>query len=183
VLGLLGCGGGHFFVLGMLVWSASSYLTLSDPTGSVRHNMADAHPAPDNADLIFTPGMFIIINGEYSMPKRPRGRRAAPLAASAAATSVLENSGGIGGTIAGKFICTTVLSPPAEPHHAMAHLSSGASGGELRWLDPLGVGSARCQHPHAPHRAASVAAPPARCAQRARHRPHCHPRRRAPRLP
>jgi hypothetical protein len=142
IASLLGRGGGHFFVLGMLVWSASGYLTLSDPTGSVRLDMADAHPAPDDADLIFTPGMFIIVNGEYSMPKRPRGRRAA-LAASAAAASVLENSGGVGGTIAGKFICTTVLSPPAEPRHATAHLSSGASGGELGWLDPLGVGSAR----------------------------------------
>jgi hypothetical protein len=62
--------------------------------------MADAHPVPDNADLIITPGMFIIIDGKYSMPKRPRSRCPA-LAASATATSALKNCGCVISIIAG----------------------------------------------------------------------------------
>ncbi len=74
--------------------------------------MTDAHPSSDDADLIFTPGIFIIVNSEYSIPEHPHSCRVA-FFASAAAASIFENSSGVGSTIASKFICTTVVRNPS----------------------------------------------------------------------
>ena len=121
----------------MLTVSPTGTLTLSDLTGTIALDLQHARPIPENG-AHFAPGMIVLVDGSY---EEDYGN------AAAGASSSLGGTGGIGGTIGGKFIGFSVGHPPCERRQTT--LGGGAeendklSGPAFGWTDFLGVGSER----------------------------------------
>jgi DNA polymerase epsilon subunit 2 len=118
----------------MLTVSPTGALSLSDLTGTIALDIQHARPIPESG-AYFAPGMIVLVEGSYEED-------------AGAGTSTLGGSGGVGGTVGGKFIGFSVGHPPCE--RRTATLGGGEevdknslAGPAFGWTDFLGVGSQR----------------------------------------
>ena len=135
IANLLGRSGSEHLLLGLLVMSPTGNLTISDLTGSIPLDVQHASLDPPDSAW-FTPGMIIIANGMYEEDESMSGES-------------LGSSGGVGGSIGGKFIAFSLGGPPCETRDITlgaggkisreAHNASAGFG----WTDFLGLGSER----------------------------------------
>jgi DNA polymerase epsilon subunit 2 len=133
VANLLGRGGSTHLLLGMLTVSPIGTLSLSDLTGTIALDIQHARPIPETG-AYFAPGMIVLVEGSYEEDS--------------GASSGLGGTGGIGGTIGGKFIGFSVGHPPCERRTATLGGTdevdkSTLQGPAFGWTDFLGVGSQR----------------------------------------
>lgn len=133
IANLLGRTGSTHLLLGMLTISATGVLSLSDLTGTIALDIQHARPIPENG-AHFAPGMIVLVEGSYEED--------------AGVTSSLGGSGGIGGTIGGKFLSFSVGHPPCERRTttlggADDFDKSSLAGPAFGWTDFLGLGSQR----------------------------------------
>ncbi|KAF2000586.1 DNA polymeras-like protein epsilon subunit B [Amniculicola lignicola CBS 123094] len=137
IANLLGRSGTTHLLLGMLTVSPTAALSLSDLTGTIALDLQHARPIPEDGSY-FAPGMIVLVEGSY---EEDYGNHAAGSA------SALGGTGGIGGTIGGKFIGFSVGHPPCE--RRTTSLGTGSDGADksltpaFGWTDFLGVGSER----------------------------------------
>ncbi|KAI8938611.1 hypothetical protein NX059_004483 [Plenodomus lindquistii] len=133
IANLLGRTGSTHLLLGMLTVSATGQLSLSDLTGTISLDIQHARPIPENG-AYFAPGMIVLVEGSYEED--------------AGTGSTLGGSGGIGGTIGGKFLGFSVGHPPCERRTATLGGAeevdkNSLAGPAFGWTDFLGVGSQR----------------------------------------
>ena len=133
IANLLGRSGTTHLLLAMLTVSTTGALSLSDLTGTITLDIQHARPIPENG-AFFAPGMIVLVEGSYEED--------------AGTTSTLGGSGGIGGTIGGKFLGFSVGHPPCERRTATLGGAedsdkSTMAGPAFGWTDFLGVGSQR----------------------------------------
>ncbi|OCL09969.1 hypothetical protein AOQ84DRAFT_387819 [Glonium stellatum] len=143
VANLLGRSGSTHLLLGMLAVSPTGTLALSDLTGTIALDLQHARPIPEDG-AYFAPGMLVLIDGTYEEDYNN------PASGS---NSALGNTGGIGGTIGGKFIGFSVGHPPCERRSATLGIASSdqntnqpsgtITGPAFGWTDFLGLGSER----------------------------------------
>jgi DNA polymerase epsilon subunit 2 len=138
VANLLGRSGSTHLLLGMITISPTGTLTLSDLTGTIALDIQHARPIPEDGTF-FAPGMIVLVDGTYEE------NHGDPTAGS---TSTLGGTGGIGGTIGGKFIGFSVGHPPCERRSATLGgvdetEKNGVGGPAFGWTDFLGLGSER----------------------------------------
>jgi DNA polymerase epsilon subunit 2 len=117
----------------MLTISPTGGLSLSDLTGTILLDIQHARPIPETG-AYFAPGMIVLVEGSYEEDS--------------GVTSTLGGTGGIGGTIGGKFVGFSVGHPPCERRTATLGGTdetdkSGVTGPAFGWTDFLGVGSQR----------------------------------------
>jgi DNA polymerase epsilon subunit 2 len=117
----------------MLTISPTGGLSVSDLTGTILLDIQHARPIPETG-AYFAPGMIVLVEGSYEEDSGVQ--------------STLGGTGGIGGTIGGKFIGFSVGHPPCERRTATLGGTeeidkSGLSGPAFGWTDFLGVGSQR----------------------------------------
>lgn len=142
IANLLGRSGSTHLLLGLLNSSATGTLAISDLTGTIALDIQHARPVHDEHAAWFCPGMIVLIDGVYSEDY------------STTTESALGNSGGIGGTIGGKFIASVIGHPPCERRSTTLgiHENTGpnkltARGPGFGWTDFLGVGSEKATGP------------------------------------
>ncbi|KAL1595329.1 DNA-directed DNA polymerase epsilon, subunit B [Paraconiothyrium brasiliense] len=138
VANLLGRSGSTHLLLGMITISPTGTLALSDLTGTISLDLQHARPIPEDGTF-FAPGMIVLVDGSYEE------NAGDPTAGS---NSTLGGTGGIGGTIGGKFIGFSVGHPPCERRTATLGgvdevEKNGLGGPAFGWTDFLGVGSER----------------------------------------
>ncbi|KAK7509868.1 DNA polymerase epsilon subunit B [Phyllosticta citriasiana] len=139
---LLGRHGTDHLLLGLLTVSPTGTLALSDLTGSIALDVTHARPIPDDGAW-YSPGMIVLVDGtyeeDYSNPH-------------AGSVNALGSTGGIGGTIGGKFIGFSMGHPPPEKRsltlgtpdsHVPDAAASASMGPAFGWTDFLGMGSER----------------------------------------
>jgi DNA polymerase epsilon subunit 2 len=117
----------------MLTVSPAGTLSLSDLTGTIALDIQHARPIPETG-AYFAPGMIVLVEGSYEEDS--------------GVSSTLGNTGGIGGTIGGKFLGFSVGHPPCERRTATLGGTDEADKSTLQgpafgWTDFLGVGSQR----------------------------------------
>lgn len=133
IANLLGRGGTSHLLLGMLVIAPTGMLALNDPSGSISLDLQHAQPLQGEDSTYFCPGMIVLIDGVYEEDW------------SGAGSSGLGNTGGVGGTIGGRFLGFSIGGPPVEKRNTSLGVSVGnadVSGG-FGWTDFLGLGSER----------------------------------------
>ncbi|KAF2083740.1 hypothetical protein K490DRAFT_50852 [Saccharata proteae CBS 121410] len=138
---LLGRHGTNHLLLGLLAVSPIGTLVLSDLSGSISLDISNARPIPEDGTW-FAPGMIVLVDGTY---EEDYGNP------NAGSSSALGATGGIGGTIGGKFIGFSVGHPPPEkrsltlgtPDSATVPEGAGVVGPAFGWTDFLGLGSER----------------------------------------
>lgn len=118
----------------MLTISPAGALSLSDLTGTIALDIQHARPIPETG-AYFAPGMIVLVEGSYEED-------------GGAGTSTLGGTGGIGGTIGGKFLGFSVGHPPCERRTTTLGGTeevdkSAVTGPAFGWTDFLGVGSQR----------------------------------------
>jgi DNA polymerase epsilon subunit 2 len=132
IANLLGRTGSTHLLLGMLTVSPTGALSLSDLTGTIVLDIQHARPIPETG-AYFTPGMIVLVEGSYEENN--------------GVSSALGGTGGVGGTIGGKFIGFSVGHPPCERRTATLggaeEIDKNATGPAFGWTDFLGVGSQR----------------------------------------
>ncbi|KAL5115264.1 DNA-directed DNA polymerase epsilon, subunit B [Pleosporales sp. CAS-2024a] len=133
IANLLGRSGTTHLLLGMLTVSPAGALSLSDLTGTISLDMQHARPIPETG-AYFAPGMIVLVEGSYEEDS--------------GVSSTLGGTGGIGGTIGGKFLGFSVGHPPCERRTATLGGTddvdkSALNGPAFGWTDFLGVGSQR----------------------------------------
>ena len=133
IANLLGRGGTSHLLLGLLVVAPTGTLALNDPTGSIYLSLEHATLLQGADSSYFCPGMIVLIEGVYEEDW------------SGAGSSGLGNTGGVGGTIGGRFVGFAIGGPPVEKRNVSLGigLGSGDVGGGFGWTDFLGVGSER----------------------------------------
>jgi DNA polymerase epsilon subunit 2 len=138
IANLLGRSGSTHLLLGLITVSPTGTLALSDLTGGIALDLQHAKPFPDEDSAWFAPGMVVLVDGVYQEDY------------SRTAESALGNTGGIGGTIGGKFIGSVVAHPPCERRAASLGIQDttgvnllSLTGPAFGWTDFLGVGSER----------------------------------------
>ncbi|KAL0255045.1 DNA-directed DNA polymerase epsilon, subunit B [Diplodia seriata] len=139
---LLGRHGSTHLLLALLTVSPTGTLALSDLTGSIALDVTHARPIPEDGAW-FAPGMIVLVDGTY---EEDYGN---PHSGSA---SALGATGGIGGTIGGKFVGFSIGHPPPEKRSltlgtpdssTVANSNGGVVGPAFGWTDFLGTGSER----------------------------------------
>ncbi|KAF2760130.1 DNA polymeras-like protein epsilon subunit B [Pseudovirgaria hyperparasitica] len=138
IANLLGRGGSTHLLFGLLTVAPTGTLALSDLTGSIALDLQHARPIPEDGAW-FAPGMMALIDGSYEEDDSNP---------SAGSASALGGTGGIGGTIGGKFVCFSVGHPPVERRNTTlgikdATADDALAGPAFGWTDFLGVGSER----------------------------------------
>jgi DNA polymerase epsilon subunit 2 len=134
IANLLGRNGTNHMLLGLLTISPTGTLAINDLTGSIALDLTHAKPIPEDGAW-FAPGMIVLVDGSYEEDDNNAGG--------------LGGSGGIGGTIGGKFIGFFIGGPPCERRQTTLGLTGKggdgdiAAGGGFGWVDFLGVGSER----------------------------------------
>ncbi|CAG8949867.1 hypothetical protein HYFRA_00004195 [Hymenoscyphus fraxineus] len=134
IANLLGRNGSTHMLLGLLTITPTGTLAINDLTGSIALDLTHAKPLPEDGAW-FAPGMIVIVDGTYEEDDNNAGG--------------LGGSGGIGGTIGGKFIGFFIGGPPCERRQTTLGLSGKngdgdiTAGGGFGWVDFLGVGSER----------------------------------------
>ncbi|KAK4539558.1 hypothetical protein LTR36_010835 [Oleoguttula mirabilis] len=133
VANLLGRGGTSHLLLGMLVIAPTGTLALNDSSGSISLDLQHAQPLQGEDSAYFCPGMIVLVDGVYEEDW------------SGAGSSGLGNSGGVGGTIGGRFLGFNIGGPPVEKRNVSlgVHLDTSDVGGGFGWTDFLGLGSER----------------------------------------
>ncbi|OAX80805.1 hypothetical protein ACJ72_04859 [Emergomyces africanus] len=135
IANLLGRTGTSHLLLGLLSMSPAGELSLTDPTGSIALDIRNARAVPEDGAW-FAPGMIVLVDGVYREEEVVTG-------------STLNGSGGVGGTIGGKFTVSSVGGPPCERREASTGAGHRGMDGEMTveggfgWVDFLGVGSER----------------------------------------
>ncbi|KAF2204972.1 hypothetical protein GQ43DRAFT_453461 [Delitschia confertaspora ATCC 74209] len=137
IANLLGRSGTTHLLLGMLTVSPTGTLALSDLTGTIALDLQHARPIPENG-AYFAPGMIVLIDGTYEEDYGNPGT----------GSTTIGNTGGVGGTIGGKFIGFSVGHPPCERRSttlggASDDPQNAVSGPAFGWTDFLGLGSER----------------------------------------
>ncbi|KAK5146538.1 DNA-directed DNA polymerase epsilon, subunit B [Rachicladosporium monterosium] len=133
IANLLGRGGTSHLLLGMLVIAPTGVLALNDPSGSISLDLQHAQPLQGENSAYFCPGMIVLVDGVYEEDWAGAG------------SSGLGNTGGIGGSIGGRFLAFSIGSPPVEKRMVSLGISTNATevGGGFGWTDFLGLGSER----------------------------------------
>jgi len=134
IANLLGRTGSTHLLLGSLTVSPTGALSLADLSGTIALDIQHARPIPETG-AYFAPGMIVLVEGSY---EEDAGTSA----------STLGGTGGIGGTIGGKFIGFSVGHPPCERRTTTLGGTeeldkSAVHGPAFGWTDFLGVGSQR----------------------------------------
>ncbi|KAK2792828.1 DNA-directed DNA polymerase epsilon, subunit B [Onygenales sp. PD_10] len=143
IANLLGRSGTSHLLLGLLSISPTGELSLTDPTGSITLDIKHARAVPEDGAW-FAPGMIVLVDGVYKEEEVVTG-------------STFNGSGGVGGTIGGKFVGASVGGPPCERREASIGMSNRSESGEATvesgfgWVDFLGVGSERARGPRMRH--------------------------------
>ncbi|KAK5014328.1 DNA-directed DNA polymerase epsilon, subunit B, partial [Cryomyces antarcticus] len=138
IANLLGRSGSSHLLLGLLTVAPTGTLAISDLTGSIALDLQHAKPHVGEDAAWFCPGMIVLIDGVYEEDYN-------------STTSGLGQTGGIGGTIGGKFIGFSIGGPPCERRNVTVGVSDGVksengdvtAGAGFGWVDFLGVGSER----------------------------------------
>lgn len=121
----------------MITIAPTGTLALSDLTGTIALDLQHARPIPEDGTY-FAPGMIVLVDGSYEE------NYGDPTAGS---TSTLGGTGGIGGTIGGKFVGFSVGHPPCERRSTTLggadDAEKGVGGPAFGWTDFLGTGSER----------------------------------------
>lgn len=141
IANLLGRHGSNHMLLGMLVVLPTGNLAISDLTGTIVLDLAQAVAIPHDSAW-FTPGMIVLVDGIYEEEEEETTGKG------------LSGSSGVGGTIGGRFQGFFIGQPPCEKRKVTLGVSgldgSGGSGGTdhtigggFGWIDFLGVGSER----------------------------------------
>lgn len=132
IANLLGRSGASFLLLGMLVIAPTGTLAISDGSGSISLDLQHAHTFGAEQSY-FCHGMIVLAEGTYEESWAGAG------------SSGLGNTGGVGGTIGGRFIGFSVGGPPVEKRNVSLgiDLQAGDQGGGFGWTDFLGLGSER----------------------------------------
>ncbi|KAF2773612.1 hypothetical protein EJ03DRAFT_102192 [Teratosphaeria nubilosa] len=133
IANLLGRGGTNHLLLGMLVIAPTGTLALTDLSGSIFVDLQHAVPLQGEDSAYFCPGMIVLIEGMYEEDWAGSG------------SSGLGNTGGVGGTIGGRFLGFSIGGPPVERRHISLGINLNATdiGGGFGWTDFLGLGSER----------------------------------------
>ncbi|KAK4574260.1 DNA-directed DNA polymerase epsilon, subunit B [Recurvomyces mirabilis] len=133
VANLLGRGGTSHLLLGMLVIAPTGTLALNDLSGGISLNLQHAQPLQGKDSAYFCPGMIVLVDGVYEEDWAGAG------------STGLGNTGGVGGTIGGRFLGFSIGGLPVEKRSVSLGLSTNATevGGGFGWTDFLGLGSER----------------------------------------
>ncbi|KAK5114485.1 hypothetical protein LTR62_002420 [Meristemomyces frigidus] len=133
IANLLGRGGTSHLLLGMLVIAPTGTLALNDLSGSICLNLQHAQPLQGPDSSYFCPGMIVLVDGVYEEDWNGAG------------STGLGNTGGVGGTIGGRFLGFSIGGPPVEKRSVSLGLNNNATevGGGFGWTDFLGSGSER----------------------------------------
>ncbi|KAK3718031.1 DNA-directed DNA polymerase epsilon, subunit B [Vermiconidia calcicola] len=133
IANLLGRGGTSHLLLGQLVIAPTGTLALNDPSGSTSLSLEHATPLQGEDSAYFCPGMIVLVDGVYEEEWAGAG------------SSGLGSTGGVGGTIGGRFIGFSIGGPPVEKRDLSLGISLNSSnvGGGFGWTDFLGLGSER----------------------------------------
>ncbi|WPH00436.1 Hypothetical protein R9X50_00326500 [Acrodontium crateriforme] len=133
IANLLGRGGSTHLLLGMLVIAPTGTLALNDLSGSISLDLQHAQPLQGVDSAFFVPGMIVLVDGVYEEDWSGVG------------SSGLGSTGGVGGTIGGRFLGFSIGGPPVEKRDVSLgiNLSAGDVGGGGGWTDFLGLGSER----------------------------------------
>lgn len=133
---LLGRHGTHHMLLGMLSISPTGTLVISDLTGTIDLDLAQALCIPEDSAW-FSPGMIVLVDGVYEEEEESHGKG-------------LAGTVGVGGTLGGRFQGFFIGQPPCERRKDTLGVtgpsgsnSSHTIGGGFGWIDFLGVGSER----------------------------------------
>ncbi|KAH7326277.1 DNA polymerase alpha/epsilon subunit B-domain-containing protein [Stachybotrys elegans] len=135
IANLLGRHGSNHMLLGQLVILPTGNLAISDLTGTIALDLAQAVALPEDSAW-FCPGMIVLIDGVYEEEDETVGKG-------------LSGSSGVGGTLGGRFQGFFIGQPPCERRKATLGISGPNSGNEITigggfgWMDFLGVGSER----------------------------------------
>lgn len=132
IANLLGRTKTQHLLLGLLTVLPTGALAVSDLTGSIVLDLQDAHPNPSSSEVLFCPGMMLLIEGIY--------------VEDGTGEAALGSMGGVGATIAGKFLTGEIAHPPAERRTKSLGIQTGPDAGigpAFGWTDFLGVGSER----------------------------------------
>lgn len=123
-------------LLGQLVMLPTGEIAISDLTGTIAVDLAQAVAIPDDSAW-FCPGMIVLLDGVYEEEDESAGRG-------------LGGSSGVGGTLGGRFQGFFIGQPPCERRRVTLGLGDPESGGQdstigggFGWIDFLGVGSER----------------------------------------
>lgn len=130
IANLLGRSGTGHLILGLLHVSPTGQLALSDLTGTVILDLSQAS-AIDEIETWVCPGMVVLVDGIYEEE---------------ISSGSLSGTGGIGGTVSGRFVGFSIGAPRCETRAQTLGLSDGQSdviGGGFGWVDFLGLGSER----------------------------------------
>lgn len=132
IANLLGRGGSSHLLLGMLAIAPTGTLALNDMSGSISLDLQHATSMQDGQPY-FCPGMIVLVDGVYEEDWAGAG------------SSGLGNTGGVGGTIGGRFVGFEIGSPPVERRDISLGINLKAEdlGGGFGWADFLGLGSER----------------------------------------
>lgn len=132
VANLLGRGGTAHLLLGMLTIAPTGTLALNDLSGSISLDLQHATSMQDD-EPYFCPGMVVLVDGVYEEDWAGAG------------SSGLGNTGGVGGTIGGRFVGFEIGGPPVEKRDVSLgiNLKAEEMGGGFGWIDFLGQGSER----------------------------------------
>ncbi|KAK7427122.1 DNA-directed DNA polymerase epsilon, subunit B [Neonectria magnoliae] len=132
---LLGRHGSNHMLLGQLVLLPTGDLAISDLTGTIALDLAQAVAIPADSAW-FCPGMIVLVDGVYEEEDESVGKG-------------LSGSSGVGGTLGGRFQGFFIGQPPCEKRKETLGISGGDGGheqtigGGFGWIDFLGVGSER----------------------------------------
>lgn len=122
-------------LLGQLVVLPTGQLAISDMTGTIALDLAQAVAIPHDSAW-FCPGMMVLVDGVYEEEDESVGKG-------------LSGSSGVGGTLGGRFQGFFIGQPPCERRKATLGMTgpdggqSQTIGGGFGWIDFLGVGSER----------------------------------------
>lgn len=132
IANLLGRGGSSHLLLGMLAIAPTGTLALNDMSGSISLDLQHATSMQEGQPY-FCPGMIVLVDGVYEEDWAGAG------------SSGLGNTGGVGGTIGGRFVGFEIGSPPVERRDISLGINLKAEdlGGGFGWADFLGLGSER----------------------------------------
>ncbi|CAK4034297.1 DNA polymerase epsilon subunit B [Lecanosticta acicola] len=132
IANLLGRGGSSHLLLGMLVIAPTGTLALTDLSGSISLDLHHATSMQED-EPYFCPGMIVLVDGVYEEDWAGAG------------SSGLGNTGGVGGTIGGRFVGFEIGGPPVEKRDVSLGINLKAEdlGGGFGWTDFLGQGSER----------------------------------------
>ncbi|KAH7149580.1 DNA polymerase alpha/epsilon subunit B-domain-containing protein [Dactylonectria estremocensis] len=135
IANLLGRHGSNHMLLGQLVILPTGDLAISDLTGTIALDLAQAVAIPSDSAW-FCPGMIVLVDGVYEEEDESVGKG-------------LGGSSGVGGTLGGRFQGFFIGQPPCEKRKetlGISGLDGGHEqtiGGGFGWIDFLGVGSER----------------------------------------